>query len=96
MEGLLAAGIGNGTVCVIDLAYLQSGIAVNEMDYEWQRQALTCYTEIRRNRGANAIKSLRWLPAAPGSDRLLAVGGTDGEVEILDLTEQQRCKGYAR
>ena len=95
MEGLLAAGIGNGTVCIIDLAYLQSGIAVNEMDYEWQRQALTCYTEIRRNRGVNAIKSLRWLPAAPGSDRLLAVGGTDGEVEIIDLTEQQRCKGYA-
>ena len=96
MEGLLAAGIGNGTVSIIDLAYLQSGIAVNEMDYEWQRQALTCYTEIRRNRGVNAIKSLRWLPAAPGSDRLLAVGGTDGEVEIIDLTEQERCKGYAR
>jgi WD40 repeat protein len=95
-DGLLAAGIGNGTVCIIDLAYLQSGIAVNEMDYNWQRQALTCFTEIRRNRGENSIKSLRWLPAAPGSDRLLAVGGTDGEVEIIDLTERRRCKGYVR
>lgn len=95
-DGLLAAGIGNGTVVVVDLAYLQSGTAVNEMDYNWQRQALTCYTEIRRNRGKNSIQSLRWLPAAPGSDRLLAVGGTDGEVEILDLTERQRCRGYVR
>jgi WD40 repeat protein len=94
IEGLLAAGVGNGTVCIVDLSYLQTGIAVNEMDYEWQRQALTCFTEIRRNRGINSIKSLRWLPAAPGSDRLLAVGGTDGEVEIIDLTERQRCKGY--
>jgi WD40 repeat protein len=95
-EGLLAAGIGNGTVCIIDLAYLQSGVAVNEMDYNWQRQALTCFTEIRRNRGRNSFQSLRWLPAAPGSDRLLAVGGTDGEVEIIDLTERNRCRGYAR
>lgn len=95
-DGLLAAGIGNGTVGVIDLAYLQSGMAVNEMDYNWQRQALTCFTEIRRNRGKNSIRSLRWLPAAPGSDRLLAIGGTDGEVEILDLTERQRCRGYVR
>lgn len=95
-EGLLAAGIGNGTVGIVDLAYLQSGVAVNEMDYNWQRQALTCFTEIRRNRGSNSIKSLRWLPAAPGSDRLLAVGGTDGEVEIIDLTERKRCRGYVR
>ena len=95
-EGLLAAGIGNGTVGIVDLAYLQSGVAVNEMDYNWQRQALTCFTEIRRNRGNNSIKSLRWLPAAPGSDRLLAVGGTDGEVEIIDLTERKRCRGYVR
>jgi WD40 repeat protein len=94
-EGLLAAAIGNGTVSIVDLAYLQSGVAVNEMDYNWQRQALTCFTEIRRNRGRNSMKSLRWLPAAPGSDRLLAVGGTDGELEILDLTERQRCRGYA-
>lgn len=95
-EGLLAAGIGNGTVGIMDLAYLQSGVAVNEMDYNWQRQALTCFTEIRRNRGHNSIQSLRWLPAAPGSDRLLAVGGTDGEVEIIDCTEKRRCRGYAK
>lgn len=93
-DGLLAAAIGNGTVGVIDLSYLQSGVAVNEMDYNWQRQALTCFTEIRRNRGRNSMKAIRWLPAAPGSDRLLAVGGTDGEVEIIDLTERSRCRGY--
>jgi WD40 repeat protein len=95
IEGLLAAGLGNGTVCIIDLVYLQSGVAVSAMDCNWQRQALTCFTEIRRNRGVNSIKSLRWLPAAPGSDRLLAVGGTDGEVEIIDLTERRQCKGYS-
>lgn len=96
IDGLLAAAIGNGTVGIIDLGYLQSGLAVNEMDYNWQRQALTCFTEIRRNRGRNSMSSIRWLPAAPGSDRLLAVGGTDGELEILDLTERQRCRGYVR
>jgi hypothetical protein len=95
-DGLLAAAIGNGTVVVIDLGYLQSGVAVNEMDYNWQRQALTCFTEIRRNRGRNSMKSIRWLPAAPGSDLLLAVGGTDGELEIIDLTERRRCRGYTR
>jgi WD40 repeat protein len=95
-DGLLAAAIGNGTVSIIDLAYLQSGIAVNEMDYNWQRQALTCFTEIRRNRGKNSMTAIRWLPAAPGSDRLLAIGGTDGEIEIIDLTERKRCRGYAR
>lgn len=94
--GLLAAAIGNGTVSIVDLAYLQSGVAVNEMDYDWQRQALTCFTEIRRNRGSNSMCSVRWIPSAPGSDSLLAVGGTDGELEILDLTERQRCRSYVR
>jgi WD40 repeat protein len=95
-DGLLAAAIGNGTVSIIDLAYLQLGVPVNEMDYAWQRQALTCFTEIRRNRGKNSMTTVRWIPSAPGSDNLLAVGGTDGEVEIVDLTEKSRCRGYAR
>jgi len=95
-DGLLAAAMSNGTVTIIDLAYLQSGVAVNEMDYNWQRQALTCLTEIRRNRGKNSMSCVRWIPSAPGSDSLLAVGGTDGEVEIVDLTERQRCRGYVR
>jgi WD40 repeat protein len=95
-DGLLAAAIGNGTVCIVDLAYLQSGVAVNEMDYDWQRQALTCFTEIRRNRGKNSMCAVRWIPSAPGSDSLLAVGGTDGELEIVDLTERRRCRGYVR
>lgn len=95
-EGLVAAAIGNGTVTVMDLSYLQSGWAVNEMDYNWQRQALTCFTEIRRNRGKNRMKCVRWIPSAPGSDSLLAVGGTDGEVEIVDLTDRQRCTGFTK
>jgi hypothetical protein len=80
--------VGNGIVCIVDLAYLQSGVAVNEMDYDWQRQALTCFTEIRRNRGKYAMRFVRWIPSSPGLDSLLAVGGTDGELEIVDLTER--------
>ena len=95
-DGLLAAAISNGTVSIVDLAYLQSGVAVNEMDYNWQRQALTSFTEIRRNRATNKMRAVRWIPSAPGSDSLLAVGGTDGELEIIDLTERQRCKGYSQ
>ena len=95
-EGLLAAAIGNGTVCVFDLSYLQSGVPVNERDYNWQRQALTCCMEIRRNRGKNSMRSVRWIPSAPGSDSLLAIGGSDGELEIVDLTERRRCSGYVR
>jgi WD40 repeat protein len=93
--GLMAAAIGNGTVTIMDLSYLQSGFAVNEMSYNWQRQALTCFTEIRRNRGKNCMRTVRWIPSAPGSDCLLAVGGTDGDVEILDLTERERCSGFS-
>lgn len=93
-EGLLAAGTSHGTVSIVDLGYLQSGIAVNEMNYNWQRQALTCFTEIRRNRGRNSITAVKWIPSAPGSDCLLAVGGTDGQLEILDLTERRRCGGF--
>lgn len=95
-SGLLAAGSHNGTVAIIDLAYLQCGIPVHEKDYKWQRQALTCFTEIRRNRGHNIFQAVRWIPSAPGSDSLLAVGGTDGEVEIIDLTERKNCRGYSR
>ena len=93
-EGLLAAAVGDGTVTIMDLSYLRSGYAVNEMDYNWQRQALTCFTELRRNKGKNCMRTVRWIPSAPGSDCLLAVGGTDGELEIVDLTERQRCSGF--
>ena len=93
-QGLVAAGIGNGTVTVMDLSYLHSGVAVNEMDYNWQRQALTCFTEIRRNQGKNSMRSVRWIPALSGQNSLLAVGGTDGEVEILDLTKREECAGF--
>lgn len=94
-DGLVAAAISNGTVTVMDLSYLQSGSAVNEMDYKWQRQALTCFTEIQRNRGKNCMQTVKWIPSAPGSDNLLAIGGTDGEVEIIDLTARYRCRGFS-
>jgi WD40 repeat protein len=86
-DGLLAAAVSNGTVTVLDLSYLQSGWAVNEMDYNWQRQALTCFTEIRRNRGKHSMKAVKWIPSEE-SDNFLAIGGTDGELEIIDLTER--------
>jgi len=93
-NGLLAAAIGNGTVSIIDLSYLQCGVAANEMDYNWQRQAVTSFTEIRRNRGKNAMQSVRWMPDGAREESLLAVGGSDGELELIDLTERSRCRGY--
>jgi WD40 repeat protein len=93
-SGLLAAAVANGTVSILDLSYLQSGSAVNELSYNAQRQALTCFTELRRNRGKNIMRAVRWIPAPLGSDTLLAVGGSDGEVEILDLTDRERCRGF--
>ena len=95
-DGLVAAAISNGTVTILDLSYLQSGWAVNEMDYNWQRQALTCFTEIRRNRGKHSMKSVRWIPSAVGSNSFLAIGGTDGELEIIDLTERDKCSGFQK
>ena len=95
-DGLLAAAVSNGTVTVLDLSYLQSGWAVNEMDYNWQRQALTCFTEIRRNRGKHSMKSVKWIPSEEESDKFLAIGGTDGELEIIDLTERDKCKGFQK
>mmetsp|Transcript_68748 Transcript_68748/g.76910 ORF Transcript_68748/g.76910 Transcript_68748/m.76910 type:complete len:1283 (+) Transcript_68748:260-4108(+) len=95
-DGLVAAAISNGTVTILDLSYLQSGWAVNEMDYNWQRQALTCFTEIRRNRGKHSMKSVRWIPSAAGSNSFLAIGGTDGELEIIDLNGRDKCRGYQK
>ena len=96
-DGLVAAAISNGTVTVLDLSYLQSGWAVNEMDYNWQRQALTCFTEIRRNRLKHSMNSVTWIPnPEEDSDNFLAIGGTDGELEIIDLAERQNCKGFQK
>ena len=92
--GMLAAAIGDGTVTIIDLEYLQSGWPMNEMDYTWQRQGITCFTEVRRNKGKNSMRTVRWIPSIDRS--LLAIGGTDGNLEIVDLTEKTRCRGYLR
>lgn len=93
-SGMLAIAVSNGTVTVIDLAYLQAGWAVNEMDYNWQRQGVTCFVEIRRSKGKNSMRTIQWIPQKLGTDSLLAIGGTDGALEVIDLTERQRCKGF--
>lgn len=93
-NGLLAVALGDGTVTIIDLAYLKSSCAVNEMDYNWQRQGVTCFTEIRRNRGKNEMTTIRWIPAQASEESLLAIGGSDGALEVIDLTERSRCKGF--
>jgi WD40 repeat protein len=93
-SGMLAVAVSNGTVTVIDLAYLQAGWAVNEMDYNWQRQGVTCFVEIRRSKGTNSMRTIQWIPQTLGTDSLLAIGGTDGALEVIDLTERQRCKGF--
>jgi WD40 repeat protein len=93
-SGLLAVAVGDGTVTIIDLAYLKSGCAVNEMDYNWQRQGITCFTEIRRNCGKNEMSTIRWIPAQASEESLLAIGGSDGALEVIDLTERSRCKGF--
>jgi WD40 repeat protein len=95
-DGLLAAAVSDGTITVLDLSYLQSGWAVNEMDYNWQRQALTCFTEIRRNRGKHSMKSVKWIPSEEESDNFLAIGGSDGELEIIDLAERNKCEGFQK
>lgn len=94
VAGMLAAAIGDGTVSIFDLEYLQSGWAMNEMDYTWQRQGITCLTEIRRNKGKNSMRTVRWIPSLDQS--LIAIGGTDGSLEIVDLTERRKCRGFQR
>lgn len=95
-SGMLAAAVGDGTVTLIDLGYLQTGWAVNEMDYNWQRQGVTSFTEIRRSKGKNSMRTVRWMPPKSGDiSSCLAVGGTDGALEVLDLTERQQCRGFA-
>ena len=95
-DGLMAAAVSNGTVTILDLSYLQSGWAVNEMDYNWQRQALTCFTEIRRNKGKHSMKTVKWIPSDEESDNFLAFGGSDGEVEIMDLSEREKYEGFKK
>ncbi|KAL7545202.1 hypothetical protein ACHAWF_008553 [Thalassiosira exigua] len=80
-DGLLCIGDDNGTASVVDLSYLKSGNEVGEMSYNWQRQGVISATKLSRNFGRNAITSVCWIP--PGS---LAIGGSDGIVEIVDWT----------
>jgi WD40 repeat protein len=89
LDGMLAVAVGDGTATVLDLAYLQCGQAVNEKDYRWQRQGIVCFTEIRRKN--NSMQTVRWMPPI-GS--FLALGGTDGIIEMIDLTDRNQFKTY--
>ena len=89
--GLLCIGDDEGSVSVIDLSYLKSGHAVSEMNYNWQKQGIICTMKLTRNFGRNAITSLRWMR----SNNFLAVGGSDGIVEIVDLSERSRLESSA-
>jgi len=90
-KGLLCIGDDDGVVSIVDLSYLKSGRAVNEMNYNWQRQGLICTMKLTRNLGRNAITSLRWLSsnAVRNNRNLLVVGGSDGIVEIVDLPDRR-------
>jgi WD40-like Beta Propeller Repeat len=86
LSGLLAAAVANGTVTIIDLAYLKSGCAINEMDYKWQRQSISCFTEIRENSAKHEVRSIRWIPSQRSSQSCLAIGRSNGAFEVIDLT----------
>jgi len=94
-NGMLAVAIGDGTVTLVDLGYLQSGSAVNEMNYNWQRQGVTSFTEIRRSKGENSMRTVRWMSPRQDRNSFLAVGGIDGALEVLDLTERELCRGFS-
>lgn len=83
-EGMLCVGDDDGTVSIIDLSYLKSGQEVSEMNYNWQRQGIISTTKLSRNFGRNAITSLCWT----NSNNSVAIGGTDGILEIIDLSAQ--------
>ena len=89
--GLLCIGDDEGSVSVVDLSYLKSGRAVSEMNYNWQKQGIICTMKLTRNFGRNAITSLRWMR----SRNFLAVGGTDGVAEIVDLSDRSRLESSA-
>ena len=93
-RGMLCMGDDEGVVSIVDLSYLKSGRAVNEMNYNWQRQGVICTMKLTRNLGRNSITSLRWLQstAVRNNRNLLAIGGSDGVVEIVDLSERQKLE----
>lgn len=92
-DGMLAVAVGNGTLAIIDLGYLQSGTAVNEMNYNWQRQGMTCLTELQRTGQGNSMRTLRWMPRQGKTEpNLLAFGGTDGIIEIMDLSPRKKLE----
>lgn len=93
-SGLLGIGDDEGSVSVLDLSYLKSGQAVSEMSYNWQRQGLISTTKLTRNFGRNAITSLCWLSTntLQTKEILLAIGGSDGIFEIVNLSDHAESK----
>jgi len=92
--GMLAIATSNGTATVVDLSYLLTGTSVIEMDYNWQRQGITCLTEIQRKQNKNRMRSLQWLGPKATEGNVLALGGSDGIFEIIDMTERKRIDEY--
>ncbi|KAL9190889.1 hypothetical protein ACHAXT_000595 [Thalassiosira profunda] len=92
-DGMLCIGDDDGSASVVDLSYLcKSGKAVSEMNYNWQRQGVISTTKLTRNFGRNAVTSACWLPSSKQTvleyrgQSALALGGSDGIFEIVDLS----------
>lgn len=93
-SGMLAIATSNGTATIVDLSYLLTGTSVIEMDYNWQRQGITCLTEIQRKQNKNKMKSLHWLGPKATDGNVLALAGSDGIFELIDMTERERIDEY--
>ena len=85
-NGILAIGTSNGSAHVVDLSYLLSGAAVNQMDYNWQRQGITCSVLVQRKEGNNIFHSVHWLSSDVNENHVLMLGGSDGVIESLEFS----------
>mmetsp|Transcript_17709 Transcript_17709/g.42666 ORF Transcript_17709/g.42666 Transcript_17709/m.42666 type:complete len:1002 (-) Transcript_17709:1100-4105(-) len=95
-KGMLCIGDDDGAVSIVDLSYLKSGKSVSEMNYNWQRQGIISTTKMTRNYGRNAITSLCWLPSnAKINKNILAIAGTDGIFELVDLSERSQLDKHS-
>ena len=93
-SGMLAIATSNGTATIVDLSYLLTGTSVIEMNYNWQRQGITCLTEIQRKQNKNKMRSLHWLGPKATDGNVLALAGSDGIFELIDMTERERIDEY--
>lgn len=85
-DGMLAVGNSNGSAKVADLTYFFSGAAVNQMDYNWQRQGITSSVLVERKAQNNSVNVVRWLGPNATKGHVLVLGGSDGVVEVVDFS----------